>query len=296
MRVRRGLISGTHMDSSGTGTEADPYKLKVDVSSEGGDPIDVNIESVALGTEIDVNLQDQTTPTLILPAIQQLGADALDGVATVDSYTVDVVDSTGMTVGDHFRIINSAGNYYYWGTILGIATNTITLDNPIDYAYLSGSEVTWGNINMAVNGSVTPVHFHLRTGSPSIPAPVDITRIIMSMATTDIPDFTEFGDIAGGLTRGLLMRIINGTMRNVLNVKTNADLAALAYDLAVYEADKKGINGIGWRLTFGSSGKMGVVLRVTENGQIEFVVQDDLSSLLNMNIYFEGHVTTGEEA
>ena len=242
----------------------------------------------------DVNVQDQDTATIILPAAEQLGADSLDGDAAIESYDVTVVDSTGMTIGDHFRIINSAADRYYFGSILNIVGNVITLDTPVDFLYVSGSEVTWSNINMAVDGSVTPVHFHLRTGTPSIPSAVDITRIIMTCETNGVGDLAHFGDILA-LTRGLVMRKENGDLHNIFNVKTNADLASLAYDLNGYVASNpiQGINGFAWRLTFGGQSKIGVVLRVLQGGQLGFIVQDDLTDLVNLKVMFEGHVVEG---
>ena len=241
---------------------------------------------------LDVNIQDQTTAALILPLAQQLGLAFLTAEAVVNAYTVDVDDVTDASVGDHFRIIDAAANRYYFGTILAIATLTLTLDTPIDFAYADGSEVTYSNINMAVDGSVTPVHFHLRTGSPSIPSSVDITRILMVCQCNSAVDLNKFGDIAGGLDRGILFRIKNGTIQNIFNVKTNAGLAGIAYDWTPYVASNpgQGIHGFSWRLTFGGQARLGVVLRVEADGQLGMLIQDDLTDLISLFCVVEGHV------
>jgi hypothetical protein len=242
--------------------------------------------------EADVNVQDQTTSPILLPLAQQLGLAHLTADAIPNSFEVTVDDVTDATVGDHFRIINSDADRYYHGTILAIDTLTLTLDTQIDFAYISGSEVTYSNINMAVNGSVTPVHFHLRTGSPSIPSSADITRIIMVCECTAAVDLSTFGDIAGGLTRGLVFRKQeDGVTNNILNVKSSYDMVSLAYDFIVAAATNpvQGQNGFSWRLTFGGQEKIGVVLRVSQYGQLGMVVQDNLSSLLNLRCVVEGH-------
>lgn len=240
---------------------------------------------------MDVNVQDQTTAPLILPLVQQLGLASLTVDAVIGEYTVTVDDVTDATVGDHFRIINSEADRYYWGTILAINALVITLDTPIDFVYLSGSEVTYSNLNMAVDGSVTPVHFHLRTGSPSIPSSVDITRMIMVCEASSSVDLNKFGDLPA-LTRGIIFRLKNGTVHNIFNVKANRGLVGISYDWTPFDATHpvQGINGFSWRLTFGGQHKVGVVLRVEQDGQLGIMVQDDLTGLVSLVCVVEGHV------
>jgi hypothetical protein len=244
------------------------------------------------GTALDVNVQDQHTPPLILPMAQQLGLTTIAVQTIILSYDIEVVSSVGMTIGDHIRIINAAADRYFFGTILNIVGNVVTVDTPMDYEYLVGSEVTYSNINMNVDGSITPVHFHLRTGAPSIPSAIDITRVLMVCTCATAVDLSKFGDIVGGLTRGLVFREENGTVHNIFNVKTNTDLVALAYDWTPFDKSKpnQGVDGFSWRLTFGGQSKVGVVLRIEQGGQLGMLVQDDLTSLTSLQVILEGHV------
>lgn len=240
----------------------------------------------------DVAVQDQTTNSLILPLAQQVGMGYLTTGAVLNEYTVSVDNVANAIVGGHFRIINASADRYYFGTILAINGLVITLDTPIDFAYVINSEITYSNINMAVDGSVTPVHFHLRTGSPSIPSSVDITRIIMTCECNDVVDLHKFGDIDNGLERGIVFRKLNNHINNIFNIKSNKDMVGLAFDWTPYEASKvqQGINGFGWRLTFGGQNKIGVVLRVDQYGQLGMIIQDDLTSLISLQCIVEGHV------
>lgn len=280
------ILYGTPIPTSGTGGTT------IVEGKELGYPVPVSGSYGPL-SPVEVLVQDPHTDTVILPAMQLLGSTTLAVEAVPESYAIEVASSASMTIGDHIRIIDQAGERYYAGYILGISGTTIDLDSPIDFDYKSGSEVTNGNTNMAVDGSVTPVHFHLRSGSPSIPQSIDITRIIMICECNSAVDLNKFGDIIGGLDRGLLMRISNGHLRNVFNIKTNRGLAALAYDWTPYDAShpNQGINGFAMRLTFGGQSKIGVVLRVRGDGQLGFIVQDDLSSLVTLGVAFEGHIT-----
>lgn len=240
---------------------------------------------------LPVNLQDQTTPPLILPLAQQLASDSLASDAVIYSNTVILNDATGFTIGDHFRIISVDADRFYFGEILNIVTNTITLDNPIDFAYPATSECTASNINMNVNGSVTPVIFNLRTGSPSIPSDVDVTRLLFSCTTDSAVDLGKFGNLTA-LAKGIVFRKIDGETRNYFNVKINKDIAAIAYDWTPYDASNPGtgIYGFSARLTFGGQNKIGTVIRIGPEDNLQAIIQDDLTGLDELRITVEGHV------
>lgn len=258
----------TYLKATGTGLKDDPYRINS-----------------------DVNIQDQTTSTLILPMVQELGAVTLAVETVIDAKTFTVSDGTLITIGNHIRIINAAADRYYFGRVLNKVGNVITVDNPIDYVYIVGSEVTYSNQNLNVNGSITPVTFTLRTGAPSIPSSVDINRMIIICETTGAVDLNKFGDLTA-LTNGLVFRKQNGDVRNMFNIKKNADLVGLAYDFTVFQASNpvQGRNGFACRLTFNGQDKMGVAIRVLQNGNIKMIVQDDLSALIELRIALEGHV------
>lgn len=279
--VKDGLGVTKYLSATGVGDNIDPY-----VPAQ-----DTNITN----SSIDVNIQDQSTDTVILPLAQTLGTTTLASGAVEESYDISVVSATGITVGDHIRIFEALSDLYYYGTVLSIVSTTITLDTPLDYAYSIGSEVTINNINMAVDGSVTPVHFHLRTGTPSIPSEIDITRMIMVCQCDTAVDLNKFGDLPP-LERGLLFRQEKGgILRNIFNIKSNAGLVGLAYDWSPYTTSNpaQGVHGFGMRLTFGSPGKIGVVIRVEQDGQLGLIVQDDLTDLVSLFCVVEGHVVEG---
>jgi len=248
---------------------------------------------IAEDGSLDVNLQDQHTATLILPMAQELVATTLSADSVIDAYTVVITSAAGATNGDHIRIINSAADRYYFGTCIGISGTTVILDTPIDYVYLSGSEVTFSNINLSVNGSVTPVVFTLRTGSPSISSSVDVTRIMITALAASPVDLNKFGDITA-LTRGIVFRSVNDEIHNIFNAKSNQDLAGLAYDFTVYQAlnPAQGIDGFACRLTFAGQNKIGVALRVEQDENLEMIIQDDLTGLSSLKVILEGHVVS----
>lgn len=240
---------------------------------------------------IPVILQDQSSPALVIPMLQSLVSTTLAVQAVMNAYTFVVTSAVGLTVGTHCRVIDPGNNRFYQGIILGIVGTSVAVDTPIDFAYPAGVEFATGNSNMAVNGSVTPIVFKLRIGATSVPGTADITRMIMTCETNDPVNLDRFGDIAGGLTRGLVFRLRNGVTQNIFNAKANKELAGIAYDFTPYTASNPalGINGFAWRLTFNGQEKIGVVLRVAQNDNLEIWVQDDLSSLVSLSVILEGH-------
>lgn len=239
----------------------------------------------------DVYIQDQTSPIIMLPMVQQLGLNTLAINAVVDEYTVELTDATGVTAGKHFRIINAAADRYYFGTILDVTGDIVTLDTPIDFAYVAGSEITWSNVNMVVNGSVTPVEFELRTGTPSIPSSVDITGLRMVCECTTPVDLSKFGNL-GALTRGVVFRITNGTTHNIFNAKANRDLVNVSAQFDPYLATNPAhdVDGFVWDFSLKD---LGIAIRVDQYGNLTTMIQDDLTAgglLTSLTVWLEGHV------
>jgi len=239
---------------------------------------------------LNVNIQNRATTAVILPMVREIVADTTSVISVMDEYTVTLTSATGFVIRQHFRIISSNADRFYFGTILDINGNVITLDTPIDFAYPAGSEATGSDINMNVNGSVTPVVFALRTGSPSIPSVTEITRMIITCITDSAVDLNKFGDLAP-LARGIFFRRVDGIKQNILNYKTNADIANVSFDFNIYAATNpsQGIDGFVTRLTFGGQNKIGTVLRIGQDENLEMIIQDDLTGLIGLRVILEGN-------
>ncbi len=247
---------------------------------------------------VPVNVQDQTTRAIVLPMVEQLGATT-NSVAIVGDgliRTLTVTDPTGIVAGQHMRVIDSTDDHFWSGGVLGIVGSVVTVDTPFDagITYPIGSQVTFSNANLAiVDGSTTPVVFKLRTGAPSIPSLIDITRIIITCTTESAVDLDKFGDLPA-LAVGLIFRLATADPYTMGNAKTNKDLANFAYDFTPWVASNpgQGIHGFVMRMTFAGQNKIGVALRVGPTENLELVVQDDLTGLLTFVAIIEGHVVT----
>jgi len=246
----------------------------------------------------DVNLQDQTSPVLITELNKVHNTTALSSAVALDDYTLDVDATAGFIDHAHITIASDDDTRYsIFHQVGAIAGNTVTLDRPMDFAYGSGVQVTAGTHEMSVDGSSTPVIYGVRTADTptGLNMSVDITRLIFLCTTASAVDLSKFGDIAGGLTRGLLIRSVDGVYQNIFNVKTNGALAGIMYDWTPYAATNptQGIDGFVARLTFAGQSKLGSVVRLGPGQDLQAVAQDPLQSLLSLQIVAEGHVVVG---
>lgn len=244
---------------------------------------------------LGVTLQDQHTPVVIARFTRLDASTTTSAPMAQDDMSVFITSTAGFTIGQVVTIFNPEGVRFTSFQSIGNIGNEILLDSPSDYAYPAGSYVDLGEPNMAVNGSTTPVVFGVRNNAGAVPPPglelsMDVTRVMFSCITATAVDLSKFGDIAGGLTKGILLRKRDGTTYNIFNVKKNEGIAGMAFDFNVYSASnpQQGIDGFNSRLTFAGQNKMGVTIRLAINEDLELIVQDDLSSITSFQMLAEG--------
>jgi hypothetical protein len=236
---------------------------------------------------LDVNIQDQTTPSFDLYFTQATGVPTtLSQDTGLDSYTIVVNDVTNFVVGTFVGVFSGTGRFY-WGEVIGVNGNTLTMDRPTDFNFLTGSNVLPTTKNLNVDGSVTPQIFSIQAGSTGLE--IDITRIILSIVCTNPIELNLFGD-QPALTRGIQLRKIDGTYRNYLNAKTNYEIGIHTYDIKIFEQVKQNdVNALIARSTFAGQSKRGVTVRIGAGEELQLIVQDDLTGIIAMLAMAQGH-------
>ena len=211
---------------------------------------------------IDTVWQDSTSPLIDLYFSQAKGAPTTVATATAkDDTDVVLTSAAGCSVGDYFGMFNTAGNRDYFGTILSISVNTITLDTPVDFEYQIGDTANCFSRDLNVDGSVTPQVFSVLVGSGATVS-IDITRISGSMTDTDAMDDSKFGGLTA-LTNGIVLRKKDGEYRNIWNAKSNSEIAVIcAGDLTYSDKAPAGVYGASFRNTFAGVEKHGPVVRL----------------------------------
>jgi len=245
-----------------------------------------------IGNSVDINIQDQTTDVMIVPFSNVIAETTVAIEGAIGDTVINVTSATGIAVGHLLTLYNSEANRVYFGGVLSISVNAITVDMPLDFAFPVASFVSSGSVQLNVDGSETPQIFGIRNTEEAIPLSVDITRIIFVCLTATANDFSTFGDIANGLTNGIVLRTKNGRYKNIFNVKTNLELASLMFDFDIFAATnpQQGTDGFKGMMTFGGQDNIGVVIRLCPGEDLQLIIQDDLSTLASFSILIEGHV------
>jgi len=239
--------------------------------------------------EVDAVIQDSTSPLFIVKASNLITETTLTSQTAKEDYIVNVTSAASFVVGQYLTIYNVAADRVFFSEILAINTLAITLDTPLDFEFPIGSIVSVGDNNMNVDGSVTPVIYGIRNPTTAdIPSSVDITRLMFKCLTSSAVDLSQFGNIAGGLLRGIVIRRVDGEYQNVLNAKTNGDLKNIMFDFDIEVTSGSQQDGFTGRLTFAGQNKMGAVIRIGADEDLQIVIQDDLTSLTSFTVIAEG--------
>ncbi|MEK0369725.1 MAG: hypothetical protein QQN55_01020 [Nitrosopumilus sp.] len=253
----------------------------------------LKINNIIKKETTDVVIQDSKAPLMIVKASQLIAETTLTSLTTKDDYTINVTSATSFVNGQYLTIYDIENNRVFFSNILSINVLEITLDTPLDFEFPIGSFVSVGNINMNVDGSITPQIFGIRNPTGiDVPLAFDITRLIFKCLTATTVDLSKFGDIAGGLTRGIVIRKVDGEYRNIFNAKTNGELKNLMFDFDIQEVLGNQQDGFTCRITFAGQNKMGAVIRIGEGEDLQIIIQDDLTSLLTFIMIAEGSEVT----
>lgn len=235
----------------------------------------------------DVSIRENTSPILVVPMSKVVIETTLSTATAVDDYIINVISATSFVVGQLLTIYSEVENRVFFSKILAINTLAITLDTPLDFAFPIGSFVSVGSINMNVNGSVTPQIFGVRNPTvEDIPLKFDIKTVSFLCKTAGANDLSKFGDIIGGLTRGIVLRRVDGTTRNIFNAKNNGELKQILDEFEIQVVSGNQQDGFTGKIKFGGEFS---VIRIGAFEDLQMVIQDDLTTLNQFSVLVEGH-------
>lgn len=252
------------------------------------------ISLIRSDNSIDVNVQDQTTDRVSLFLAEVLGDITLLSGATKDASSFNITTDGVVPVVGNFVCLqeNEKITQVEIVSVTPVAGNeyTIGVAIPLDVAYSASGGCTVQNVDMNVNGSVTPVSFRV---APVPGTTWDITRMIVSMTHASQGDDGLYGNIAK-LTNGVYYRKEDGqTSQNLYNARENSDYRIEGYDVAFpVRSGGGGTHGTAARITFAGQDKSGVVIRLDGDLTESFLgtVRDDLSPLTTHRVKVQGHV------
>lgn len=258
-------------------------------------PSDYEISNLPLEENggLAVNIQDQTSRLFDIQLNQVHNYYTLASSPIINSNNFTLTSVVNLSLGDKLAILEQNGyTHIFFGKIISIDTNTITIDSPIPFNFVPSKATVFSFDNqLNVDGSTTQQVFYLTN---FFTEPVDITRIIFKC--TDNVEMHD-GLFCGinPLQKGIVFRKLTneGYYINYFNVKNNAKWGLLAYDVLYTDKGKPPDDtyGLSSRLTFAGQNKHGVVIRLEPLESIEIVIQDDLTDISGASLMAEGHFT-----
>lgn len=247
----------------------------------------------SLNNAINVHVTDVHFEALSLHAKLDSGTSETFGAsgAAVGVNSFDVASGQGSTFSVNDRIKITEGTIVESDIlrIISVVSDTITIDRPLENTYTSAGIIEITDIDLSnANGSIAvPVIYEI--GPPSN----EIWHLtIMSIIMIDGPDpvIEKFSGISE-LTNGLAIRQNNGSIINHFVIKNNGDLREYfgGNEIDIQQRGGGGdymISGL-WHLQEHSSAI--VKLDGSTNDTLQFIIQDNLTDITNIEIVCQGH-------
>lgn len=249
--------------------------------------VDLPLESTG---HLPVALQDQHTEMVVAPLHEELNSGTLLSTGTaVDDTVLNLDNGHGANIDEIICVKETT--HFYWGRILDFdgGPDVATMDTPLDHSFSDLSNVCIGDPNLNKAGSLAaPV---IGVLGPNVGSQWDITRLHVNIYDDDSMDSSKFGGRAG-LTNGVVLRMTDGTSKNIANVKSNGDLTLMS-DAHIYDPKAPtNFHSFTSKHLFGGQGNVGVTIRLdgSTSDFLQVIIQDDLSSLLAFQVLAIGHV------
>jgi hypothetical protein len=259
-----------------------------DVKSTINDAVGINArQEPTVNVEADVYLQDGTSN--IIDYYMPIPKETLElaVVPTIGAYDIELVDASNVLVGDF--IVIKEGIRAYQAKVLSKATNTLTMDTPVDYSFSTDAITESRTINLNVDGSTTAIVGDFKP-PPGAVLDVNVVTILITDGTE--MDDAKFGGIPA-LTRGIVLRKAqngNGYI-SIFNAKTNGQLS---HRMKLEYSSKAPAGVYGLRATKYINGQEGNGVAVRLDGDkgesLQILIQDNLTELTTFNMVIRGHI------
>jgi len=249
-----------------------------------------NVEAVvgANGRQInDVYLQDQYTDIVDRFLTHKLGTATLAAPLEFDDRTIELEPGHGFTAGEMIEI-DDGDTRQYQSRVLSVNVNTITIVNPLCFAFQTDATVKRVSHDGNIDGSVTPVVFSM---APPPGVHWDINILSVNMLDDTAMDDGKFGGLAAPI-EGVIYRVVNERCNNIFTAVDNGCYIRHC-DWAMY-SDKApaGVYGFNAKRNFNSQNGDGVSVRIggSEVHEFQMVIAANLTGLTRFWNVIRGHV------
>lgn len=203
---------------------------------------------------------------------------------SIDAKTVLLNDGHSFTTGD--IICLKENRRFYQAYVTNVATNTISIDTPLDYAFTTSCICSRSSDSLAVNGATTTQIFSVQ---PPPGESWDILGCGFHLTDNSAMDDALFGGITA-LTNGIVLRKKDKIYKNIFNVKSNGDFYFRCDRVEYSPKAPSGFYGLSAQKTFNIRHGVSIRLDGDMRDELQVLVQDDLSNLASFKVSAWGHV------
>jgi hypothetical protein len=201
--------------------------------------------------------------------------------------TIAIDDNTGVVGGDAVYVHDD--ERFFQSIVSSSTENEIVLASSSDAPFGISASLEVGAWNMAVDGSVAEKTFSIH---PPLNSDFDIYAITLSGLDDLSMDSTTFIGIVDGISTPLVIRHIDGGIKNIGMFTTNLGFEEQGYVVEYQAANKHSEYGIRARKNFRTTNGVSVRLVGSTEDKIQAVIGADLSSQSQLAIIIHGHVVT----
>lgn len=251
---------------------------------------------------LNISVSDQFTDDISLYLAQRLTtAEVIAPAPEIDASSLNIQTGGVAPVVGNFLCLKNGVRFLQVEiktvTLIADDDYTVGLAIPLDFAFPIGSGCEVQNVDMNVNGSVTPIDFRITPLGLDAGQEWDITRIIPTMILSSAGDDGLFGNITE-LTNGVSHRTEDGDAgtKNLFNARVNGDFADEGFDVGYpIRSGGGGSHGMRSRISFNGPDKRGVVKRLVAHTLVDAdrfnaCVRDDLTGINRYRTKAQGHV------
>lgn len=210
----------------------------------------------------------------------------LDATVTINTKSFDVVAGHTITAGQVLEFFEDG--VVFQATVTNVATDTITIDKSLPYAFTASALGYSGASNMNVDGASTEVVYVIQ---PPVEQVWDIATLNLFIQDATAMDSSLFGGITA-LTEGVTLRLWHSATEyeDLAVFKSNADFFLYGGN-AAYQANMvTGKYGLNWSNQFVA--EHGGLLRLdgSKSERLEIIISETLTGLEVFRALTSGYI------
>lgn len=202
----------------------------------------------------------------------------------LDDTVLNVDSTTNVSIGDAITLYEDINMFQ--SLVVATTANTITLASPIDGVYTTSAEVEVGPWNMAVDGSITPQTFYIKS-PPN--ARFHIHTVDGTILDQSAMDDALFGGIPA-LTNGILFRQVNGTTKQLALIVNNVGFFEFGFENEYADKAPSGYYGFRFRKKVPEINGIIIDITYTDRAQKQLIIRDNLTDLDQFTNIVHGHI------